>query len=456
MPVSLAIPRLQRGDRAAGIAGDLAQFVERGVVPLGDEAADWRARSAARAPARATAGRSARRARQGCGSSVVEQGRAVGLACQRSRACGALRPGRRAIWPRSRGLPRPATIRPSARPISGRPRSDVAQIARAAAGRRGSNCDQRQPRLDRVHGRSAARKGLRPAAARPRRSRSGRPRRSGCRCVRPAGLRGFRGWRASPRPSPCRRRSGAQHGRQQQRQRAAPGMVEIGDQPARRRQHRAARSRRTRRAWRRRAPPCSRASPASLAKSLRGRDDRIRRARRPSPPARPLRSRRVRASAAREHAPARIPPVPSRPVEMSQAATPQRPAHVAYGGQHVGAARFEQRFLGQRAGGDEAHDVARHQRLRGRLPSRLPAFASSGRFDLFGDRHAAARLDQPGEIAFRRMDRHAAHRHRLAVVLAAAWSARCRARPRRPSHRRRTVRRSRPCGRTAGNPPASP
>src|SRR5690606_13981320 len=41
-------------------------------------------------------------------------------------------------------------------------------------------------------------------------------------------------------------------------------------------------------------------------------------------------------------------------------------------------------------------------------------------FDLLGDGDAAAGLDQTRKVAFRRMDRHTAHRDRRAVVLAAA------------------------------------
>src|SRR5690606_23555443 len=41
-----------------------------------------------------------------------------------------------------------------------------------------------------------------------------------------------------------------------------------------------------------------------------------------------------------------------------------RAAHLASRGEHVGAAGLEQRFLGERAGGDEADDVARDERFR--------------------------------------------------------------------------------------------
>ena len=80
----------------------------------------------------------------------------------------------------------------------------------------------------------------------------------------------------------------------------------------------------------------------------------------------------------------------------------------------VRAAPFEQRLFGQRARRDEAHDVARDERLRSAARLGL-----GGGFDLFGDRDAVAGADQAGEIGFGRMDGDAAHRHRLAAMLAA-------------------------------------
>jgi hypothetical protein len=73
---------------------------------------------------------------------------------------------------------------------------------------------------------------------------------------------------------------------------------------------------------------------------------------------------------------------------------PHPVAHRGHGHQQIGAARFEQRFLGQRAGSDEAHDIARHQRLGHRRPVAPGAFLRFlGRLGLFGDRDAAAALD---------------------------------------------------------------
>ena len=89
---------------------------------------------------------------------------------------------------------------------------------------------------------------------------------------------------------------------------------------------------------------------------------------------------------------------PARPIATSQLA----------------AREFEQRLLGQRAGRDHADDRAVDQRLGAARLARL-----GGAFGLLGDGDAVAALDQPREIGLGGMDRHAAHRDRLAVMLAA-------------------------------------
>jgi hypothetical protein len=94
---------------------------------------------------------------------------------------------------------------------------------------------------------------------------------------------------------------------------------------------------------------------------------------------------------------------------------PANPAHLAYRGEQIGPARFEQGLLGQRSGSDEADDVACHQCLG---TTALPGLFRA--FGLLGDRDPAARLDKPGEIPLRRMDRNPAHRDRHAKVLASA------------------------------------
>src|SRR3546814_1247439 len=71
-------------------------------------------------------------------------------------------------------------------------------------------------------------------------------------------------------------------------------------------------------------------------------------------------------------------------------------------------------LLGQRARGDDADDAARDQRLRSAALLRL-----GRRFGLVGDRDAVPGLDQPREIAFRRVRGHAAHRDYLAFMRSA-------------------------------------
>ena len=83
-------------------------------------------------------------------------------------------------------------------------------------------------------------------------------------------------------------------------------------------------------------------------------------------------------------------------------------------GEAVRAAPFEQAFFGECARGDEAHDVARDERLR--PAARL---GLGGGFDLLGDRDAMPGADQPREIGFGGVDGNAAHRHRLPVMFAA-------------------------------------
>jgi hypothetical protein len=89
------------------------------------------------------------------------------------------------------------------------------------------------------------------------------------------------------------------------------------------------------------------------------------------------------------------------------------PANLAHGGQHIGAARLQQRFLGQRARRHETHNVALDQSLGAALLLGLLR-----RFHLLGDGHAASRLDEARKVSLRRMDRHAAHGDRRARMLA--------------------------------------
>ena len=76
-------------------------------------------------------------------------------------------------------------------------------------------------------------------------------------------------------------------------------------------------------------------------------------------------------------------------------------------------ARIEQRLLGERARGDEAHHVAADHRLG-------PALLGFCRIlDLLADRHPVPSRNQPLEVVVGGMHRHAAHGDVLAQMLAA-------------------------------------
>ena len=115
--------------------------------------------------------------------------------------------------------------------------------------------------------------------------------------------------------------------------------------------------------------------------------------------------------------------------------------------QQIGPAGFQQRFLGDRAGGDETHHVAADRRLAGARTSGPPSARSPRR----GSRGGSAGRDRPPPHAAARRTSGSACR-----CARRAGSARCRARRPRPPRRRRTARRSRPCGRTPARPDAPP
>ena len=85
-------------------------------------------------------------------------------------------------------------------------------------------------------------------------------------------------------------------------------------------------------------------------------------------------------------------------------------ADLGEGGEEVVAAGFEERVLGQRAGGDKADDVAFDDRLGA-------ALLRLGRvFQLFGDGDAEALADQGEKVTLGRVDRDAAHGDGFAQV----------------------------------------
>ena len=91
----------------------------------------------------------------------------------------------------------------------------------------------------------------------------------------------------------------------------------------------------------------------------------------------------------------------------------QRSARPADGGEHAGGAGIEERVLGQRAGGDEADDLALHRALRAAFAGQL------GVLHLLADGDPEALADQLLEIGLGGVDGDPAHRDVFAQVLAA-------------------------------------
>ena len=93
----------------------------------------------------------------------------------------------------------------------------------------------------------------------------------------------------------------------------------------------------------------------------------------------------------------------------------QRPfvAHNGECGEEIVPARIQQRFLGQGAGCDEAHDIAFDDGFGAAL---LRLF---GGFHLFAHGDAEPLANEGQQVVFRRMHGHAAHRDILAQVFAA-------------------------------------
>ena len=103
-----------------------------------------------------------------------------------------------------------------------------------------------------------------------------------------------------------------------------------------------------------------------------------------------------------------------RPVEMSAAAIAYSSPARAIAASQLAAPLSSRLSSVSVPGGDEADDGAVDQRLGAACLARF-----GGAFDLLGDGDAVAGADQPREIGFRGVDRHAAHRDRLAAVGAA-------------------------------------
>ena len=314
------------------------------------------------------------------GQQLVQQRRPIGWRAQHLAPAAAPRPARRATGPdraatRARQPPGPArgryraTARSSARtsprsrpsPCSHATRSSRAAIAaRSVSGEDRSSASWRAPAPVTQRSTAAIRLTRRGRPARLEHFEAG----AGCLVHRQ------------------QLAAAARDRRQQQRQAPAPGMVEIADEAARRREHRPAEA----------AEPVERGDPVHR---LQPRFARIAAefARRPGDRtlgrALPLLGRDQFACAQprqrRRELPARrTPPAPSarsrcRTPRCRWRRAPRTPRRA------IGAPRLEQRFLGQRARGDETDDVARDQRFR---PAAL--LCLRGALDLFGDGDPAA------------------------------------------------------------------
>ena len=312
------------------------------------------------------------------------------------------------------------------------PVAQLAEVARAAAARRPAGqraadvgqrlqrraqrsrrsgvvvepCDQRQPRLDRARGRSAARTvggEQPPPGAVTQRS----TRRAGCRRRRPSGCGRSPGSRGSPRRSPSASRAiRARRGEEGRRRPSGSRRDRRAGRPPRR--ARRGRRRRSRRASRPRTGLQPR-SPARLS----------------NPPCRPWCAMPGTVSAAIVSAGAeprqlglRARPARTRPARTGRSRCRRRRCPIVARARRPPPASwprgFEQGLLGQRARRDDPDDRAVDHRLGRR------ALARFGRaLDLLGDGDAVAGPDQPREIGLGGVDRHAAHRDRLAVMLAA-------------------------------------
>ena len=225
----------------------------------------------------------------------------------------------------------------------------------------------------------------------------------------PSGSGRFPGCRGSRRRSPYARRGRSAAARRGRRPRPSGSRR---DRPAARppRPVRRGPARRSRRASRRRSAAFSARSPARLSKpplpAVGGDAGHLSRRR----SSRPATAAPVRLAARRaRRRPARTGRSKCRPRR-----SPIRRRRGATAASQLAAAAVEQRLLGQRPRRDQADDRALDQRLG---PARLARLGRA--FDLLGDGDAVAGADQPGEIGFGGMDRHAAHRHRLAAVRAA-------------------------------------
>ena len=226
MPVSSRYRASSAAIARRALPRDLAQFVERCIIALGDKAA------------LAALGR--RRGDQRAAQEIDKLAWPPSVRQQRSaaradRPCRSRSRMRRASAGRRASGPDRAGFRARRPPGPGRGQYRAARAERRANRRAATGSAWNSapaPAAASIASRSqrgADRSSASCRAPAPVTQRS--TARAGCPRVPPVARSRFRGWRASPRPSPDAPLA-PRLGRQQQGQIAAPDMVEIGDQPA--------------------------------------------------------------------------------------------------------------------------------------------------------------------------------------------------------------------------------
>ena len=434
----VAVARFERGDRPAAVGRGGAQARRARRHSLRRYSRPWTHRAAARRPARAPAGRPAHRARRAAAAALSSNAGRSGSAVQ----LGLERRGGRQPVAQQGEVARAAAPAPPAAPARGRSRASPSARAHALAAerhRRGTIAPA--PAAPRSRARSVS--GAEMSSASSRRPARGQAavdlaeQAAGDAARRRAGQlealagRGVdrhmarRGQSGAARRAGCRRPSGSRRDRRAARPAAASSARDGEPNPSsvatpKRALERALAGQAVEPAlacrwWHIPGPVRRRSSRPATAAPVR----------RPARPVRRRSARTARSKCRRRRSPIRRrpgrPPPASWPLPLR--ATPPRSACRA-----------------SPAG-----------RSRGRpapsTPRALRASAGLSVCSAMATRWPAA--DQPREIGFGRMDRHAAHRDRLAVVRAALGQRDVEALRRRPWHRRRTVRRNRPCGRTA-------
>ena len=404
----VAVPRLERGDRAAGIARGAPEFVERVVVEFGDVAAlralggrRGHQRDRVEIDQRAVPGQARQQAGKQCGQAIAALFEKGVEASRFRQSVAQLAEVARGSAPRHHPAERPAQI--------GQRAQHRAQIF-AQQGVLGQPLHQFEPLVDRGHigERCGQVLGELP------RTRTGD---AAIDRVDQAALaaslaRGKHFEAGSGRLVHGQMRlAAACDRRQQQRQRPPAGVIEIADQPSGGGQH----GPREHAEAVERGDAVDRLEPrlAMIAGEFaQGPDGGVGRGFAPF-----VRDDHFRSAKPCQGGPKQVGRTflqlhpPGRNIAGGNA---DGAAKLAHRRQHVGPARFKQSLFGQGPRGDEADDIARDQRLRS-----AALFGFLRAFHLLGDGHPAPCLDQPREITLRRVHRNPAHRDRLPLMLAA-------------------------------------